>query len=489
MQRINFKSFKKTKLTGLVSLLSVSLMSCTPSNEPSLENTSNESSEKRPNIIFIMADDLGYGDLGVYGQKHIKTPNIDNLAKEGMRFTQHYAGSTVCGPSRTSFFTGLHTGNSPIRENPLWTASGNPVEISQDDVMVQEVLQSAGYQTAIIGKWGLADRLEYNELAMPNRNGFDYSFVYKTHKDAHHYYWDTLYKNDEKFVIEGNDYWTNTGKYTHDLFTAEAINYVSNVNKDKPFFLFLAYTIPHLSMTVPEESKEPYKNLGWPERPMKNSNKEGSYRHDAEGNTAYAGMVSRMDRDIGTLVEKIEELGIDENTLIIFTSDNGHQFDRVKDEFFNSNGDLRGKKRDLYEGGIRVPMIARWPNTIEANSTSHHISSFWDFMSTACDLADTTCPNNDGISYLPELVGSKQEKHNFLYWEFNEKQGPIQAIRKDNWKLVRFLGKAPELYDLDNDISEENNLASAHPEVIEKLLPLLENARTPHPEFPLRKLN
>ena len=443
---ISAKFVSTTALTAsllLVGCVNQSANIDNPSNRADTVTQPHTLAGKRPNIIYILADDLGYGDLGIYGQEKIKTPHLDQLASEGIRFTQHYAGSTVCGPSRASLLTGLHPGNSPIRGNPRWTASGNPVEVSQDDILVSEVLKEAGYQTAVIGKWGMADGKTFNLEAMPNQNGFDYSFVYKTHKDAHHYYWDTLYRNNEKVILEGNDYWTNTGKYTHDLFTEDALNYLTTTDKDTPFFLFLAYTIPHLSMTVPDDSKVPYKNLGWPERIMKNSNRPGSYRHDREGHTAYAGMVSRMDRDIGRLVSTLQELGIEDDTLIIFTSDNGHEFDKVNNEFFDSNGPLRGKKRDLYEGGIRVPMMAKWTNNIRPGQVTDHISSFWDFMATACDLAGTDCPDNDGISFVPTLAKDQasQKQHDFLYWEFNERQGPIQAVRSGKWKLIKFKEK------------------------------------------------
>ncbi|MEN8250827.1 MAG: sulfatase-like hydrolase/transferase [Bacteroidota bacterium] len=274
------------------------------------------------------------------------------------------------------------------------------------------------------------------------------------------------------------------GKYTHDLFVEDALRYVED-NKDNPFYLYLALTIPHLELTVPEDSKEPYLNLGWPKQKM---NTEGHYKNDPEGNTTYAGMVSRMDRDVGRLFEKLKALGIDENTIVFFTSDNGPAYEK-EDKFFNSNGALRGGKRDLYEGGIRVPFIARYPGKIKAGSVSIHISAFWDFLPTACDLAGIEPTNDDinGISMLPELTGNpeKQQKHEFLYWEFNEKQGPIQAIHKGNWKLVYKLEKQPELYNLANDIGETKNMVAEHPEKLEELLGLLKNARTEHSGFPL----
>ncbi len=442
----------------------------------------------RPNIIYIMADDLGYGDLGAYGQTKIKTPHLDSLAKEGMRFTQHYAGATVCGPSRASLLTGFHGGHSPIRGNPKWTNSGKPVNLTPQDVTLAEMLKTNGYKTAAIGKWGLSESKESEGdgylAAMPLQQGFDYFYGLKAHVDAHYYYWHRLFENNQAFELKDNDYMDNKGIYTHDLFTSKAIDYVKQQNDQQPFFLYLAYTIPHLALTVPNDSKEQYLDLGWPKREM---DTQGHYRNDTEGNTTYAGMVSRMDRDIGQLLETLKKQGLDDNTLVVFTSDNGHEYDKG---FFDSNGSLRGKKRDLYEGGIRVPFIAKWPNKIKANSTSHHISAFWDMMPTFCDLAGgKQCPKTDGISMKNTLLGNKdQAQHQFLYWEFNERRGPLQAIRKDDWKLVKKFNQPIELYDLAKDISESNNVAQAQPQVVEELTNKLLSARTYHPEFTLKKL-
>ncbi len=440
----------------------------------------------KPNIIIIMADDLGYGDIGAYGQQKIKTPNIDKLAKDGMRFTQHYAGSTVCGPSRASLLTGLHSGHSPIRGNPKWTNSGNPVDLSNQEITLAKLLKKQGYSTAAIGKWGLSESNKNDHESMPLAQGFDYFFGVKTHSEAHHYYWHRLFENDQPYLLNKNDYLTNTGVYTHDLFTEKSIDFVNRQNAKQPFFLYLAYTIPHLALTVPEGSKKQYQSLGWPKRKMKTN---GHYKNDAEGNITYAGMVSRMDRDIGKLLVSLKNQGIDENTLVIFTSDNGHEYDQ---NFFNSNGPLRGKKRDLYEGGIRVPMIAKWPNVIQKHSESDHLSAFWDIMPTFCQIsAAKTCPKTDGISLLPTLAGKghQQVQHNYLYWEFNESQGPIQALRYKNWKLVKFKNRAAELYNLTTDIGETTNMASDNPKVLRKMLTMLSNSRSEHPEFTLQKLN
>ena len=436
----------------------------------------------KPNIIFILADDLGYGDVGFNGQGKIKTPNIDRMASEGMVFTNHYSGSPVCGPSRAVLMTGKHTGHSTVRGNPRWSASGTPVDIAKEDVTVAEELKRAGYTTGVIGKWGLAENLSEG---VPGKQGFDYFFGFNRHSPAHHHYPNEVFENDNLITLEGNDPQNKKGRHSQSLFTEKAKNFI-NKNYNKPFFLYLAYTIPHFELTIPENEKEQYKNLGWPKREMT----PGHYRHDEEGHTTYAAMVSTMDRHIGELLNMLKELGIAENTLVIFTSDNGHEYDNLKNEFFDSNGDFQGHKRDLYEGGIHCPFVAFWPKTIKAGTKTDHISTFWDFLPTACDLAGIKPTDMvDGISYLPTLLGHdvKQQKHDYLYWEFNEKEGPIQAIRKENWKGVKFKEKPIEIYDLSQDVSEKNNLAEQNPEKAKELLHLINNARTEHPEFPLVK--
>jgi len=445
----------------------------------SLVATLSAADGKQPNIIFVMADDLGYGDVGFNGQEHIKTPHLDRLASEGIVFTDHYAGSTVCMPSRGSLLTGKHLGHATIRGNPRWTTSGTAVDLRPNDITIAEELKQAGYRTGIVGKWGLA---EASDDGLPTRQGFDYFFGYRKHGDAHHYYWPDLWENETKKHLPRNDVQNTEGKYVHDLLTDAALRFVDR-NTDQPFFLYLAYTIPHYELTVPEDSKVQYKDLGWPEKPMK----KGHYRHDPEGNVTYAGMVSRMDRDIGRLIEKLKEQGIDENTLLIFSSDNGPEYEK-RDRFFNSNGPLRGGKRDLYEGGIRVPFAARWPSKIAPKTESDHPSAFWDLLPTICDIADIQPTDTiDGISYLPTLLGqiAEQKTHDYLYWEFNEKQGPIQAIRQGNWKGVRKGEQDLELYDLSKDLSEGNNVAKSHPEIALELNKTIDSARTPHSEFPL----
>ena len=436
----------------------------------------------KPNIIFILADDLGYGDVGFNGQDKIKTPNIDKLAANGMIFTNHYTGSSVCGPSRAVLMTGKHTGHSTVRGNPRWTASGTPVDLEAQDVTVAEELKRAGYTTGIIGKWGLAENLTDG---VPNKQGFDYFYGFNQHAPAHHYYPESIFENEKRITLDGNNPQTKEGQHIHYLITEKATEFIDK-NHKAPFFLYLSYTIPHFELTILEKEKEQYKNLGWPKRKMT----PGHYRHDEDGHITYAAMVSTMDRDIGNLMTQLKELGIADNTLVVFTSDNGHEYDDLKNEFFNSNGDFKGHKRDLYEGGIHTPFVAYWPNTIKAGSSTNHISAFWDFLPTACELAGIEPTDTiDGVSYALTLLGNEhlQQKHNYLYWEFNERQGPIQAVRKDNWKAVKFDQKAIELFDLNKDISEQNNIAEQHPEKAKELLYLINTSRTEHSEFPLVK--
>jgi len=449
----------------------------------------------RPNIIFILADDLGYGDLGCYGQKEIATPNIDRIAKEGLIFTDHYAGSTVCAPSRCALMTGLHTGHCWIRGNAL-------VPLRPSDVTVAELLKKAGYTTGIIGKWGLG---EAGTTGIPNKKGFDYWFGYLNQRHAHNYYPEFLWRNQEKIAVLGNQLpagssvedriggWGRSVKqatYSGDLFTKEAIAFVeqncatpdkSPDKKGRPFFLYLAYTIPHANneagqngMEVPSLGR--YADKDWP-APQK----------------GHAAMITRMDADIGKLMAKLKEVGIDKNTLVLFSSDNGpHKEGGGDPNFFKSAGPLRGYKRDLYEGGIRVPMLARWPGKIKAGSKTNHISAFWDFLPTCCELVGIETPKGtDSISILPTLLGEpqKQKKHEFLYWEFHE-QGKKQAVRIDDWKGVRLnVAKNPdgpiELYNLKADIGEQKDLTAERTEVAEKIKKYLETARTPSENWPI----
>lgn len=423
---------------------------------------------QKPNIIFILADDLGYGDLGCYGQKKIKTPNIDRLAAEGMRFTQCYAGSTVCAPSRSALMTGQHTGHTRIRGNAAYP-------LRAEDVTVAEVLQKAGYKTGAVGKWGLGLA---NTPGVPTKQGFEEWVGYLSQTHAHDYYPTQLYRNDDIFWLERNLNGAK-GQYAHDLFTQAATNFV-RVSKYFSFFLFLPYTIPHANnelgrktgngMEVPNDA--PYTKEDWPQ-PEKNK----------------AAMITRLDRDVGILMDQLKKLDVDDNTIIFFTSDNGpHKEGGVKPEFFNSSGPLRGIKRDLYEGGIRVPMIVRWPNKIAAGKVSDQVWAFWDFLPTAADIAGQKPPENtDGISILPTLLDQKQtNQHEFLYWEFHE-NGSKQAVRMSDWKAVRLApGKPLELYNLKTDPAESKDVADDNPELITKIEDYLKTARTESERWPIR---
>ncbi|UCG58601.1 MAG: arylsulfatase [Phycisphaerales bacterium] len=426
----------------------------------------------RPNIIYILADDLGYGDLGCYGQAKIKTPNIDRMAAEGMRFTQHYSGSTVCAPSRCCLMTGLHTGHAYIRGNREIQPEGQE-PIRADTVTVGKLLKRAGYITGMVGKWGLGSP---GSEGVPNRQGFDYFFGHLCQREAHFYYPPHLWRNEEKIVLEGNDRKKQTGRYSHDLMTDEVLAFIRR-NKARPFFLYVPYTIPHAELAVPEDSLSQYEGK-FPEKPFPGNH----YGAQPRPHTVFAAMVSRLDRDVGKILALLRELRIDDRTLVMFTSDNGpHREGGADPGFFQSSGPLRGIKRDLYEGGIRVPLVARWPGKIGPHTVSHHVSAFWDFLPTACELAGVKSPEGiDGISMMPTLLGgpAKQQKHKFLYWEFHER-GSKQAVRMGRWKAVRFgTGGKLELYDLDNDIGEANDVAAEQPEIVAKIEAYLVEART-----------
>jgi arylsulfatase A-like enzyme len=436
--------------------------------------------QTRPNIIFIQADDLGYGDLSCYGQRKFKTPNIDRLAAEGMRFTQYYAGSTVCAPSRSALMTGQHTGHTRIRGN-----ARHP--LLPEDVTVAEVLKAtpgAGYKTALIGKWGLG---EAGTTGVPNRQGFDYFFGYLNQRHAHNYYPTFLWRNEERIKLrnvvpdedeEGSGNSTNRVDYTHDLMAEEALKFIER-NSGGPFFLYLAFTIPHANneaknkgMEVPDLGE--FASEDWPDQEK-----------------AKAAMITRMDRDVGRLMVSLKKLGIDDNTLVFFTSDNGpHREGGADPDFFDSNGPLRGIKRDLYEGGIRVPMIARWPKRIKAGAKSDQVWAHWDLPPTVAEIAGVKPPANiDGVSMLNALLGRRQRNHEFLYWEFHER-GFSQAVRMRDWKAVRRSQDSPlELYDLKNDLGEQNDVAVKHPEVVKKIEDYLKTARTESELWPIGKGN
>ena len=425
----------------------------------------------KPNIIFVLADDLGYGDLGCYGQKRIATPNIDRLAAEGMKFTQAYCGSTVCAPSRCALMTGLHMGHAFIRGNAR-------VDLRPEDTTVAEVLKQAGYRTGIFGKWGLGTA---GNSGVPNRQGFDEWYGFLDQKHAHTQYPTQLWNNEDEVFLDGN-FGPNRTAYASDLFTERGLSFIDR-HKGSPFFLYMAYTTPHANneltkqtgdgMEVPDEGS--YGSKPWPKQDRK-----------------FAAMVERLDRDVGRMVELVKRLGIAENTLILFASDNGPHKEGGNDpEFFDSNGPLRGIKRDLYDGGIRTPFIAWQPGTVRAGAVNDSVIAFWDLLPTAAELAAVRAPSGvDGISFVPALHGKPLAGREYLYWEFHEK-GFSQAVRLGNWKGVRRGSRknAIELYDIVRDPGEQDNVAAGHADVVKRVAELMATARTESNEFPIRELS
>lgn len=428
-----------------------------------------------PNIIFIMADDLGYGDLGCYGQQRILTPQIDRLAAEGMRFTDFYAGSTVCAPSRCVLMTGYHTGHCLIRGN----AKDN---LRPEDLTVAEVLKQRGYATGLAGKWGLGHE---GSAGVPTRQGFDYFFGYLDQHHAHNYYPAFLMKNEERVPLKnvvpgpgefGSGVATVKAQYSHDLITDEALRFIDR-SQGGPFFLYLALTIPHANneagkagMEVPDYG--PYQDLDWPE-PQK----------------GHAAMITRMDSDVGRILDRLAKYGIDDNTLVFFTSDNGPHREGGNDPDFNdSNGPLRGTKRDLTEGGIRVPLIARWPGHVPAGTTSDFVGYFADVLPTFAELAgagDQTPTDIDGVSFVPTLFGKpdEQKRHDYLYWAFYE-GGAAQALRAGDWKLIQQPFNTPaRLYNLKSDLGETTDVAGEHPDLVSKMSQQMDKAYTPSPQW------
>ncbi|NQZ58856.1 MAG: arylsulfatase, partial [Lentisphaeraceae bacterium] len=435
-----------------------------------------QSAERKPNIIFILADDLGYGELGCYGQTKIKTPRIDKMASEGMKFTQFYSGQTVCGPSRCSLLTGMHQGHAQVRENSphLMTQIKAMVKddfegqwpLRADTFTVGHLLQEQGYKTACVGKWGLGHP---QNSGAPNKQGFDFYYGYVCQRQAHNFYPRYLYKNDKKEYLEGNDRGLTGKSYSADMMDVECLNFIRE-NKDQPFFLYYANPIPHLALQVPDENLQEYKEM-WPgEKPY--SGKRGYLPHK-NPRAAYAAMVSHMDTSVGKILDLLKELKIDDNTMVVFTSDNGPTYLGGYDrEFFNGSGKLRGYKGNLYEGGIRVPMVVRWPGKIKAGTVNDHVGAFWDFMATAADMSGAATPVTDGISFLPTLLGEEQESHKSLYWEFFG-YGGWQVVRQGDWKAVRKNlhkgNKKIELYNLKSDLAEVHDVASEFPEIIAKM--------------------
>jgi arylsulfatase A len=440
----------------------------------------------RPNIIFILADDLGHGHLGCYGQKQIETPHIDRLAKEGLRFTQAYAGCTVCAPSRSVLLTGQHTGHCPVRNN------GGQFIMRDEDVTIAEILKTAGYATGCFGKWGQGDHGSQGEAI---KQGFDEHFGYLHQTHAHFYYPEYLWENDHKFPLEGNARGKH-GQYAHDVIMQRAQDFIRR-NQTKPFFLYLTPTIPHVELAVPEDSFAKYR--GKFPRQLIDDPRPG-YIDAEDGYATYAAMISRLDDGVGSIMALLKELKLDENTVVFFSSDNGAQGSGAWQKlitFFAGTGGLRGSKGDMYEGGIRTPLLVRWPGKIKADVTTNLPVYFADVLPTLAEIAQARIPVRlkiDGHSIVPELLGEKaaghaQQRHEFLYWELpvGNKGDLQQAVRMENWKAVRRKNALPlELYDLAADPKETKDMAAMQPAVVGKVETYLGTCRIPdRPPIPV----
>ncbi len=457
--------------------------------------------QDKPNVVFILADDLGYGEAGCYGQEKIKTPHIDRLAVEGMRFTQHYAGAPVCAPSRCVLMTGRHLsrawirGNKPVRPEGQWP-------IPAEAVTVAEVMKGAGYATGAMGKWGLGP---VGSSGDPNSQGFDLFHGYNCQREAHSYYPTHLWLNDQRHILDNHPFKAHQrvkeapasyaryygNEYAPDIMLRSARAFIRR-NKNEPFFLYLPFVEPHVAMQPPQEWVDRYPKE-WDDKPYLGHR---SYLPHPRPRAGYAAMISDLDEHVGSVVGLLDELGLSERTLVIFTSDNGptHDVGGADTVFFDSAGPLRGRKGSVYEGGLRVPAIARWPGKIQAGSTTDHISGFQDLLPTLAELTGSEVPEGvDGISYLPTLLGTPgQQQHDHLVWEFFGYRGQ-QAVRAGKWKAVRRDlhkgNKTVELYDLDADMAEANDVSGQHPDVVRRLTRVMETVRTPNPDFPVKMLD
>jgi arylsulfatase len=437
--------------------------------------------------------------VGSYGQTKIKTPHLDKMATEGMRFTQFYAGSPVCAPSRCVLMTGKHGGHAYIRDNREFKPEGQE-PIPATEVTIAETLKAAGYATGAFGKWGLGYPGSEGD---PNKQGFDLFYGYNCQREAHNFYPDHLWRNDQKVILEGNDRGLTGKHYSHDLIEAEALQFIRD-NQNKPFFLYAPFTIPHLALQVPEDSLAEYTGK-WDDPAYDGKNGYLAHPHPR---AAYAAMVTRMDRSIGRMMALVKELGLDNNTLVIFSSDNGGAFGTVTKDFdflpgrmggtdyvfFGSTGKFRAFKGSIYEGGIRVPFIARWPGKIKAGTVSQLPAVFYDVMPTLAELAGAEPPKNtDGISFAPTLLGKgKQRRHEFLFWDFNG-YGGQQAVRIGDWKgLRRNLHRGNtkiELYNLATDIGEQHDVADHHPEIVQRVAAILQREHTRSEMFPIKVID
>lgn len=438
----------------------------------------NARAAERPNIILVMADDLGYRGIGCFGQVKIKTPHIDRIAQEGVRMTQCYAGSHVCQPSRSVLMTGQHTGHTPVRANDTRQY------LLPEHVTVAEKLKAVGYRTGGFGKWGLGYE---GTPGHPNRQGFDRFVGQYLQVHAHFYYPFWIWNNDEKWLLPENSEGMNS--YVNDVIHDAAMEFLRQ-ESDQPFFAYLPYIIPHVEVVVPEDSSEPYRGQ-FPKVSIQDPRK--NYLGSEDGLTDFAGMVSRLDGYVGEVLDLLEERGIADNTLIIFTSDNGGQsggqdggWTKMTD-YFQMNGELRGYKGQFYEGGIRVPFVARWPQRIPAGRTSEHVTGFWDVLPTLCAAADIEGPAEiDGVSILPALTGQgEQATPEYVYWEYPRSNGIERAIRMGNWKAIQHRPDQPvELYDLQADVSESTDVADAHPDVVGQAVQFMDAAHVDQPPHP-----
>jgi len=446
--------------------------------------------QKKPNIVFILADDLGYGDLGAYGQQKIKTPNIDRLAQNGMRFTSFYAGTSVCAPSRSSLLTGQHTGHTYVRGNKEIQPEGQEPLADSVQTMAQ-LLKAAGYATGAFGKWGLG---MVGTTGAPDRKGFDTFFGYNCQRQSHRYYPTHLWDNEQKVILDGNDL-AHKAKYAPELIQEKALAFIDE-HKNQPFFLFIPTVLPHAELQGPEDEFYRQYEHSFEETPHKGNGygpgaSIGGYASVEKPRATFAAMVARMDAQVGQVIDKLTSLGLMDNTIIIFTSDNGpHKEGGADPLFFNSSGGFRGVKRDLYEGGIRVPFIVQWKGKVKAGSTSTFAGAFWDVLPTLTAIAGAgKARYTDGISFLPTLTGKgRQPQHQYLYWEFHE-DGGRQAVRMGNWKAVRQQVKkdpagAVELYNLAKDPAERHNVAAANPGIVKTMQQYMAEAHVESPVFP-----
>lgn len=493
MNSMDRRSFVKAAGAGAAALALADLQAC-------------ELGGRRPNIVLIVADDLGYGELGCYGQQKIRTPHLNRMAAEGMRFRQHYSGSPVCAPSRCALLTGLHTGHAYIRGNDEMADRGDVWHdlslegqrpLPPNTTTIAALLKEAGYVTGAMGKWGLGGP---GSTGAPNQQGFDHWYGYLCQRLAHNYYPVHLWRNGEEDPLD-NEYFHphqrlpddadphdpasyepySGNRYSVDLIVEEALDFI-RANRDRAFFLYLPFTIPHVALQVPDDSLAEYDGA-FPETPYVG---DRGYTPHRTPRAAYAAMITRMDREIGRIMRLIEELELDDDTIVFFTSDNGPTFNGGTDsEFFESAGALRGLKQDLYEGGIRVPLIARWPGKIAPGTVSDHVSAFWDILPTLTAIGGAATPDGlDGLSMMPALEGrpSEQRRHEHLYWEYTGSQ----AVRLGNWKGLRErVGDPVELYDLSTDLAEEHDVAAQHPDIVARIEEIMRTDRTESPLFPL----